>query len=87
MKTRRIIGAAIGALLALGAEEGAAQTGFVPYTVTYEQHQQLIQYLAQQPYAVAAPIVNTLSQWEADAQKAVAEAAEKAKAEKPGGKK
>ena len=51
----------------------AQQQPFVPYTINAEQHKLLTDYLGEVPAKYANPLLNTLAQWEAAAQKAAAE--------------
>ncbi len=75
------IGAAIVAWTAAFAQP--APSGFAPYTVTFDQHQALIQYLMQQPYAFAEPVVRRLTELEGEAQHAAAQPKEQPAAPAP----
>ena len=81
--------AALIIVIALYAAPALAQNSpaFVPYTITAEQHQALMTYLNEQPFKVAAPIIQNLNQLEQQAVQAKAAADAKATADKPKEKK
>lgn len=45
----------------------APASGFVPYTIDETRHNSLMAWLGNQPFNVAAPLVNTLNGFEAEA--------------------
>lgn len=59
---------AVVALLPTIAYAQQPQPNFVPYTITADEHQALLNYLGEQPAKFAMPIINSLTQWELAAQ-------------------
>lgn len=56
---------------------------FVPYTITQQEHDQLLRYMAQQPYVIAEPVVIFLRSKLGAAQKAEADKAKEPEKKEP----
>ena len=61
----------------------AQQPPYVPYTIDAQEHQALMNYLGEQPAKFSMPVINTLNQFEQQAQqkKAAGDAVTKKKEE------